>query len=162
MQQLKAIITDFSKDVELTPEVLVARRARISELAQAMTTVPEGIDMKEYNEGRINHHFSGRVYGRELFLPEGLVVMSKIHRLSTLNTIAMGAVTVISEEGVSDYSGPITFVSKPFTQRLVIVHADTIWVTSHMLSQETTDLEVIENEVIAKDFSELNQISGGN
>jgi len=161
MQQLAEMITDFSADIELTPELMTARRARICALEEAMRGVPEVCtDMHEYNdnEGEIQHHFATGVYGRELKIPAGYVIVSKIHRGMTFNIITEGVIAVISEEGYHTYTAPCTFVSKPYTKRVVIAHEDTTWVTAH--GTHETDLDKIEEEIIAKDFTELNRIEG--
>ncbi len=153
---LQSIITDFSKDLEPTPELKAERRVVISELERRMTTLEGKYDMQEFNEGKIKHHYATGVYGRELFIPEGQVIVSKIHRGKTFNIITEGMVSVISEMGYHTYSAPYVFVSDPFTKRVVISHMDSIWVTAH--GSDKTDLQDIEEEIIAKDFSELNRI----
>jgi hypothetical protein len=152
---LTQIVTDFSADVELTPEVREARRARICALETALVSIPESYGMSEFNEGKITHHFATGVYGRELFIPKGNVIVSKIHRGKTFNIIAKGVISVISEQGYHTYEGPYTFVSEPFTKRVVIAHEDTLWITAHGTHQ--TDLDKVEEEIIAKDFKELKQ-----
>lgn len=153
---LEAIIADFSADVELTPEIRRDRRARICELEKAMETLPNSYGMKEFNEGRVKHHFATGVYGRELFIPAGNLIVSKIHRGKTFNVLVSGVISVISEEGYHTYTAPQVFVSGPFTKRVGIAHEDTVWVTSHGTNE--TDLDKIEEDIIAKDFTELNQL----
>ena len=157
---LNMMLADFSNDVELTEEVRMTRRQRICDLESALSTIPESYDNEE-GEGYLKHHFGTGVYGREIFIPAGQVVVSKIHRGKTLSVIAMGAVTVISEDGAMTVEAPFTFVSDPFTKRVVVSHTDVIWVTSHENPDNLENLEDIEKRIIAKDFTELNQIQGG-
>lgn len=159
-EMLPQIIDDFSAQVELTTELREHRRKRICELEQAMGSLPDSYGMKEFNEGRIHHHFGTGVYGRELFIPKGNIIVSKIHRGKTFNVIAQGVISVISEEGYHTYYGPYCFVSPPFTKRVVIAHEDTLWITSHGNPDDCEDLQKIEEKIIAKDFTELNQIEG--
>jgi hypothetical protein len=158
---LNMILADFNPLVELTDEVIKHRRARICDLEKALESLDESQSMEEYNEGRIHHHFGTGVYGRELFIPAGQVIVSKIHRGKTLSVIAQGEITVISEEGAKLYKAPSVFVSPPFTKRVVVSHTDVVWVTSHENAENSEDLEEIESRIIAKDFTELNQIKGG-
>lgn len=156
---LEKMITDFSKDTDLTPVLLENRRLRIVELEEAMKTLPDSYDMKEFNEGRVTHHFGTGVYGRELFIPKGNVIVSKIHRGKTFNVIAKGVISVICpHNGYNTYEGPHCFVSEPFTKRIVIAHEDTLWITSH--GTHKTDLDEVEEEIIAKDFEELKLLKG--
>lgn len=153
---LAQAIVDFSADAELTPELKKDRRQRICQLEESMTPLSESYDMEEFNEGKIKHHYATGVYGRELFIPAGEVIVSKIHRGKTFNIITKGVISVISETGYHTYHAPHVFVSNPFTKRVVISHEDTIWVTAHGTDKQ--DLDEIEEEIIANDFSELEQI----
>ena len=149
-------IVDFSAETELTTELKQDRRRRICQLEAAMNTVEDSYNMEEFNEGRVKHHYATGVYGRELFIPAGQVIVSKIHRGKTFNIITKGVISVISEMGYHTYTAPHTFVSDPFTKRVVISHEDVIWVTAHGTDKQ--DLDEIENEIIAKDFTELELI----
>jgi len=150
---LDSVIADFSSDLNPTPELKAERRSTICELERRMTSLDNTYAMEEFNEGKIKHHFATGVYGRELFIPEGQVIVSKIHKGKTFNIITEGMVSVISEMGFHTYTAPYVFVSDPYTKRVVITHMDTIWVTAH--GSDKTDLQDIEDEIIAKDFSEL-------
>lgn len=156
---LKGMIVDFSNQTEVTPALVESRRERILALEQAMQNLPASYNMQEFNEGKINHHFATGVYGRELFIPKGNVIVSKIHRGKTFNVIARGRIAVIcAHKGYNVYEGPFCFVSEPFTKRIVIALEDTLWITSH--GTDKTDLDEVENEIIAKDFSEAKLLTG--
>jgi len=151
-----SIIADFSADVELTPALAESRRNRICELEAAIRNTPNNIPPEVANDGNLEHFFAGGVYGRKLFIPAGQAVVSKIHRAKTLNILLEGAASVISERGYHLYQAPHVFVSDPFTKRVVITHEDTVWLTAHGTYQ--TELDKVEDEIIAKDFTELNQL----
>lgn len=157
---LELMITDFSNQTNLTPELLEARRERIISFQNALVTLPEAYNMHEFNEGKIHHHFATGVYGRELFIPKGNIIVSKIHRAKTFNVIASGCISVICpHRGYNTYTGPHCFVSDPFTKRIVIAHEDTLWITSHGYSG-AEDLNEVEEHIIAKDFSEIKYLKG--
>lgn len=153
---LNKVIADFSADLDPSPELKNKRRQVILDLEAAMTPMEGAYSMEEFNQGRVTHHFATGVYGRELFIPAGQVIVSKIHRGKTFNIITKGVISVISEMGYHTYEAPHTFVSDPYTKRVVISHEDVIWVTAH--GTDKTDLDEIENEIIAKDFMELQQL----
>jgi len=153
---LQQVIVDFSADEVLTTELKQERRKRICELEAALTSIPDSYSMEEFNPGKVTHYHATGVYGRELFIPAGQVIVSKIHKGKTFNIITEGVISVISEIGYHTYTAPHIFVSDPFTKRVVISHEDTTWVTAH--GTDKTDIDEIENEIIAKDFSELNLI----
>lgn len=152
---LDQMITNFSNDAELTPTLLADRRKRILELEAAMIGIPESYGMDKINEGRIKHHFGTGVYGRELFIPAGEVIVSKIHRGKTFNIIAKGRISVIdAERGFNTYEALTTFVSSPMTKRIVIAHEDTVWITSHANENNSEDLLEIEDKIVAKNFED--------
>jgi quercetin dioxygenase-like cupin family protein len=100
----------------------------------------------------LKHHHADGSYGREMFIAKGRVIVGKIHKHSHVNVISQGKVSVMTEDGLQILTAPLTFVSKPGTKRVVYAHEDTIWTTIHVT--EETDLEKIEEQVIAKSFDE--------
>jgi hypothetical protein len=60
---------------------------------------------------------------------------------------------VATEFGSLQLDAPCTFVSEAGTKRAVYALEDTIWTTIHVTNE--TDLEKIEDYVIAKDYNEL-------
>lgn len=156
---LDQTIVDFDNSTEATPAVIQSRRERIMQLEEAIKSLPQSVGMDEYNEGRIKHHFAGDIYGRELFIPKGSILVSKIHKSHTLNTLSQGVIAIICPvRGYTVYEAPFSFVSEPFTKRVGIAIEDCVWITSH--KTDKTDLKEIENEIIAEDFSQENLFIG--
>jgi len=101
----------------------------------------------------LQHVFAPGVYARTIILPAGSVIVGKIHKHAHVNILSMGTVDVITESGgVERLSGPLTMVSPPGTKRAVYAHTDSVWTTIHPTNE--TDLDKIEDEVIAKTYSE--------
>lgn len=96
----------------------------------------------------LNHHFAPNMYGREILLPEGSLVVGKTHRHAHLNVISKGRVTVVTESGLQTFAAPCTFVSDVGTKRAVYAHEDTVWTTIHANPTNTTNLDEIESDVI--------------
>lgn len=127
-----------------------ARRAAILRLQD--TIVNDGLDVGP-ESCPVKHHFAPGAYGREMFLPAGMIVVGKIHKHAHVNVISQGCVHVFTEhEGKLELRAPCTFVSSPGTKRAVHVIEDTVWTTVHVTDK--TDLAEIEREVIATDFEE--------
>ena len=105
----------------------------------------------------LRHHFAEGQYGREIFIPKGMLVVGKIHKHSHVNIISMGDVTVATEFGVQRLKAPCTFVSKPGTKRALYTHEDTIWTTVHVT--EETDLGKIESEIIATTYAAFDELA---
>ena len=101
----------------------------------------------------LKHTFADGVYVREIFIPQGALIVGKIHRHSHPNFLLSGDVSVLTEEGVKRMQGPVSMISPAGTKRVVYAHSDSVWVTVH--ATDETDLEKIEDVVIAKEYTDL-------
>lgn len=101
----------------------------------------------------VKHHFAPDSYGREIFIPAGTLIIGKIHRHAHLNVISQGECYVLTEDGVNHYKAPLTFTSFARTKRVVYAVNDLVWTTCHVTKE--TDLEKIENELIAPTYNDL-------
>lgn len=101
----------------------------------------------------LKHHFAPGVYAREIFLPAGCTIVGKIHRHEHLIIFIKGSVAIVSEEGRTLVEAPETMVSPAGVKRAVHALTDAIITTIHVT--EETDLEKIEEYVIAPSFEAL-------
>lgn len=104
-----------------------------------------------------DHFFAPGVYCRQLFIPADQFIIGKLHKFGHINIISMGVINVVTEFGVAVYDAtdyPVTFTSEPGTKRVVYAVEDTVWTCIHPTDE--TDLDAIEDEVIAKTYEELN------
>ncbi len=108
----------------------------------------------------LTHTFASGSYARTIFIPKDTLVVGKIHRHDHLNMLMVGRVVVATEEGPRKLEAPQVLVSKAGTKRVVYTYTDTIWTTVHLT--EKTDLDEIEDEIIAKDYSEFDSIEDSN
>ena len=134
----------------LSIEDKASLRVKISELEDFMLKQPQ-------IEEQLKHTFSPGVYARQLFIPKGAIVVGKIHKHENMNIIIQGKVTFFSTDGAVQVEAPHTFVASPGVKRVIFAHEDTLWTTIHGTSE--TDLGKIEDEFIAKDYSEIESIS---
>jgi len=126
------------------------RREGILELEKEMAEYPQ-LDLP------VKHHFSKDLYGRELLIPAGSLVVGKIHKHQSLNILASGTISLLTEEGTKEVSAPYVVVSKPGIKRVGYAHTDCVWITAH--ATQETDLEKIEDEVIAKDYGDVSSLT---
>ncbi len=124
-------------------------REQIAKLETALLKLPQV-------ETPITHRFSKGIYAREMFIPKGTLLIGKIHKFENLNIISQGDISVLTEEGVKRIKAPCTIVSPPGAKRVGYAHEDTTWTCIH--ATEETDLEKIEEEVIAKTFEDVQAI----
>jgi hypothetical protein len=104
----------------------------------------------------LKHSFAKGLYVRELTAPAGVLAVTKIHKYSHAAFLLKGRVSVIQEDGVKEIEAPAHFITAAGTKRIVYCHTDVVWATVH--ATEETDLERIEEEIIAKDFDEIGNV----
>jgi len=93
------------------------------------------------------HRFTPGLYIREIFMPAGSVLTSKIHKTEHPFVISKGVVSVwTAEGGTVIMKAPHTGVTKPGTRRVLFVHEDTMWTTFHVGEEE--NVEEIEDRII--------------
>jgi hypothetical protein len=96
------------------------------------------------------HRFTEGLYVREIFMPAGSLITSKIHKTQHQYFILKGAVSVWIDEGVEQYlEAPYIGVTEPGTRRVLYVWEDCIWATSHP-NPDNENLEQIEERIIEK------------
>lgn len=81
------------------------------------------------------HIFTKGLYTRQIFMPKGTVIVSKIHNTQHPYIISMGTVVVYNEANsvVGRYSAPHVGVTMPNTRRLLRIIHDCVWTTLHPL-----------------------------
>jgi hypothetical protein len=95
----------------------------------------------------LTHRFTPGLYCREIFMPKGTLLTSKIHKTEHQFIISKGSVSVWTEDGgVTRLTAPFHGITKPGTRRILYIHEDTIWTTFHPTTE--TNLEKLEAELI--------------
>jgi len=96
------------------------------------------------------HRFTEGLYVREIFMPAGSLITSKIHKTQHQYFILKGSVSVWIDEGEEIFlEAPYIGVTQPGTRRVLYVWEDCIWATSHPNPDNET-LEEIEERIIEK------------
>jgi hypothetical protein len=109
-------------------------------------------DLPQYT-GEVIHHFAPGLYARELRAAKDSLVVGKLHKHAHFNTLLEGECSVATEFGDERIVAPAIWVSEPGTKRAIYCHTDIRWVTYH--PTEETDLDKIEEAVIAPDYNHL-------
>jgi len=116
-----------------------ARMVKIGGQVQA-----KGEVLKEFP---VVHRFTPGLYVREIFMPAGSVIVSKIHKTEHPYVVSKGLLYVYIEgSGWEKIQAPHTGITKPGTRRLLVIQEDTIWSTFH--PTELTDLIEIEESIL--------------
>lgn len=101
----------------------------------------------------LRHIFVDGAYVREITMPKGMLLTSKIHKKEHPYFIMKGEVSIITEEGIIRIKAPYQGITKAGTKRLIYIHEDTTWTTVHVT--KSRDLREIEKEIIAKNYNEI-------
>lgn len=95
------------------------------------------------------HRFTPGLYIREIFVPAGTLLVTKIHKTEHPFVMTKGRVAVWTEEsGVAQLTAPHLGITKAGTRRIIYIHEDCTWLTFH--PTEKTAVDDIEAEIILK------------
>ena len=96
--------------------------------------------------------FTDGQYIREIFMPAGQIITTKIHKKLHPFFVMSGKLSIVSEDGVIEIEAPYHGITKPGTKRVIYTHEDTVFITVHA-TQKTTIEEVVE-EISTEDFND--------
>ncbi len=104
------------------------------------------------------HRFTDGMYIREIFMPAGSLITSKIHKTEHPYIVSYGKVAVsIDGDDWDEITAPYTGITKPGTRRVLYTLEDCIWTTFHRvddMKSEYNDLNDNEKENIVKEIEE--------
>ncbi len=93
------------------------------------------------------HRFTEKLYIREIWMPELMLCVSKVHKTQHPYAVLEGIVTVfIPGVGRETIRAPHFGITEPGTRRLLFIHERVRWLTFH--PTERRDLREIEAEII--------------
>lgn len=103
------------------------------------------------------HHYAEGLYGRELHMKAGMIITSKIHKVTHFTFVMKGRAQVIDPiNGGQLIEAPCFMKTTPGTKRILKILEDSVWITVH--STESYDEVQIEEDVIAKDWAEIDNL----
>jgi len=108
----------------------------------------------------VRHFFASGLYGREMFMPAGSLVIGGIHLVEHI-CMVLGDVSVFTAgQGLVRISGCETFVSPAGAKRALMAHAGTWFTTIHANHDDERDIAVLEARFIAPSFEALDAARG--
>lgn len=103
----------------------------------------------------LNHSFADGIYCREIRVPAGNFVVTKLFKQEHATFLLKGVVEVITEAGRTLMHAPCSMITPSGTKRLLYVHEDCIWTCVHANPKNERDIDRIEKFVIAESYDEL-------
>ena len=101
----------------------------------------------------LNHNFGDGLYIRTIHMAKGDVFVSKMHKTNHPYFVTLGSCLVWDGEKSVAIKAPYSGFTKAGTKRVLFILEDCVWTTVH--ATQETDLEKIEDEIMAKDYDEL-------
>lgn len=94
----------------------------------------------------VQHRFTPGLYAREIFMPAGAMVVSRVHKTEHPYVVLSGRALVYVEGiGVADLRAGHVGITTPGTRRVLYMVEDTRWITFHPTPE--TDLEKLQEEL---------------
>lgn len=95
----------------------------------------------------IRHIFTDGLYVREVTVPKGTVLTSKIHKVQHQFFVLKGSILVWDESGIGkQVFAPFIGVTEPNTRRMAYALEETVWATAHP-NPLNLDLDSLEKEI---------------
>ncbi len=137
-------VLNTAPDKSMTREDAVSN---IFELERAILSEEGSFDFNKKDEdGRFKykHWFAPSLYGREITMPDDLILTTEIHATEHIAIISKGAVTVYTEHGLEYLEAPFTMITKIGTKRAMLTHGEVVFTTIHHNPTNETDLDKLE------------------
>lgn len=131
----------------------LAMRERIDAFQNALQQIAgsDTGDRDQINDNGLQEYLVGGAYVRELFIPKGMFITSKIWMKTRMWIIASGEVTFTTEMGTQRVKGPFRMVVPHGSKVAFFTHEDTLWFA--ITGVDAEKLEDIEDEVTTMDYS---------
>lgn len=110
-------------------------RARVLQFEKEQLKKPQ-VELK------VVHHYAHGVVARELHIPAGTEITGAIHKYSNMNTLSMGKMLLVMEDGLYYVEAPYTVASPAGTKRAAKALTDCIW-TTYFATTETDPEKIV-------------------
>ena len=89
------------------------------------------------------HSFTPGIYIRQIFIPAGTLMTSRVHKTEHHFILLKGVIVVKSDFEDVTYRGPFIGITAPGTRRALLALEDTVWLTIHANPDDITDPDLI-------------------
>ncbi len=103
----------------------------------------------------LEHSFGDGIYVRQISVPAGEIIVTRLFRQTHATFLLKGEVSVVTENGVERIKAPFSLITKTGTKRVIFTHTDVVWTTVHANPDEIRDIEKLEDQITAKSYEEL-------
>lgn len=122
--------------------ILVNKNSEVLNAAEALLEDLPSVEIP------LTHRHTTGLYIREVLIPKGTILTTRIHKTEHPFFLMQGEVSVGSDmDGSQRLKAPYVGITQPGTRRIIYAHEDTIWVTVHATNE-------IDPDVIAEEITE--------
>jgi hypothetical protein len=141
----------------------IEARNRIDRFHEALEEISTGNEVAELNDNGLKEYIVGGAYIRELFMPAGMFIVSRIWKQSRFWIVPFGEMTFTTEMGTQRIAGPYRGELLPGSKAAIYTHQDTlIFAITGTKSQHLSEME---DEVTTMDYRDCeypwNYLEGG-
>ncbi len=105
----------------------------------------------------LKHSFSEGVYIREMFMPQGGLVIGKLYKISHTWFLLSGELEVATDEGTEYYIGPCYVNAPEGTKRVLHAVSDVIFVNVYPNPENITDTDKLEEILTCSSYKEYEE-----
>lgn len=105
----------------------------------------------------LKHSFSEGVYIREMFMPQGGLVIGKLYKISHTWFLLSGELEVATDEGNEYYIGPCYVNAPEGTKRVLHAVSDVIFVNVYPNPENITDTDKLEEILTCSSYKEYEE-----
>lgn len=101
-------------------------------------------------EIKTTHKFVNGIYIRQVTMPAGSMIISRIHISEHPFAILQGEIDVRTHKGISKLNAPYVGVTMPMTRRILYAVSDCVWATFHVMEKPNETVDEILDRIISK------------
>ncbi len=105
----------------------------------------------------LKHSFSEGVYIREMFMPQGGLVIGKLYKISHTWFLLSGSLEVATDEGSEYYIGPCYVNAPEGTKRVLHAVSDVIFVNVYPNPDNITDTDRLEEILTCSSYKKYEE-----
>jgi hypothetical protein len=103
----------------------------------------------------LKHSFSEGIYVREIFIPKGMFVIGKIHKLCHTFFLMKGKLRILTQDGVKEIEAPFYGNADAGTKRVMIALEDTVFLNVHPNPQNIKEMDKLEEQFVVSSYKEF-------
>lgn len=141
----------------LTPELATAIElaARQPSFNDRLTALQREAETAPQVDCPVKHHFAPGIYGREMSIPAGTMVVGATHLHENLVIVKKGEILVATPDGVVQVSAGDVMRCMPGTKNAVIAVTDASWMNVFSNPDDETDIDALAIRYVGLSNDEL-------